>query len=479
MSENEIDIFTPLTDTEGKLYQSEFETLKRGLDTVIPQKVTDSNILIATWNIKSFGDLNDSWETGSDDTPKRHVRALKYITEIVSRFDVVAIQEVTGNLRCLRHMLKALGPDWGLLMTDEVMGSRGNNERLAFVFDMRRVKLSGLAGEFVIPEEEMGRKFDLKKQFARTPYAVGFKVGGTTFVLITLHVLFGKEAEVAVKERAEELGTISGWLSEYALNINAWEHNLIALGDFNIDREGDIYYEKFIAGGLEIHQHFHDLPRTIFDIGKPADKMKYYDQIAWYTGNDDKPALTLEFQKGGYFNFTDYVFNGIENKQLEWRMSDHFPLWAEFKFDPEVGEDLPTIPTSLTDEQEKEKLELDAIRRRAALTFTELENAFVLFMTKAHEAGLSVTREAEEYLVNYLNQYGIVNEFKSLLEVSENNQSIPSDGIKKVVEEIEGRVGANGEVTKLILKCAIREVQEFPYQKKYCRLSKKDGEECD
>lgn len=475
MSENEIHVTNPLPEE----YQEEFETLKRGLDAVIPQKVTDSNLLITTWNIKSFGDLSDAWETGSDDTPKRHVRALKYIAEIVSRFDVVAIQEVTGNLRCLRHMLKALGSDWGLLMTDEVLGTRGNNERLAFVFDMRRVSLSGLAGEFVVPEEEMGRKYDLEKQFARTPYAVGFKVGKTTFVLITLHILFGEDAEEEVGERAEELGTISQWLSEYAMDINAWEQNLIALGDFNIDREGDVLYEKFIAGGLEIHQHFHDLPRTIFDLGKPPDKMKFYDQIAWYTGNDDKPALTLEFQKGGYFNFTDYVFDGMTKKQLEWRMSDHFPLWAEFKVDPDVGEDLPTVPTTLTDEQEKEKERLDEIRKRVALAFSELENAYVLFMTKAFEAGLSVTREAEEYLVNYLNQYGLVNDFRDLLEGSENNQTLPSDGVEDLIAHVQNRVNEDNEVAKLMLKCAIRDIQEFPYQRKYCRLSTKDGETCD
>ena len=30
----------------------------------------------------------------------------------------------------------------------------------------------------------------LEKQFARTPYAVGFKANDKTFVLLTLHVLY-------------------------------------------------------------------------------------------------------------------------------------------------------------------------------------------------------------------------------------------------------------------------------------------------
>ncbi|NIV96580.1 endonuclease, partial [candidate division KSB1 bacterium] len=52
---------------------------------------------------------------------------------------------------------------------------------------------------------------------------------------VTLHVIFGKEAE----DRVPELKAIAEWLAEWAKDINAWGHNLIALGDFNIDRKGD------------------------------------------------------------------------------------------------------------------------------------------------------------------------------------------------------------------------------------------------
>jgi hypothetical protein len=124
----------------------ELMTLRAELDRVIPSKTVDDNLIIATWNIAYFGDLTEKWDAKEGDKP-RDLRALLHITEIVSRFDVVAIQEVSSNIRCIRRMLKALGPHWGLLMTDETKGRRGNNERLAFVFDTRKVNLSGLAGE--------------------------------------------------------------------------------------------------------------------------------------------------------------------------------------------------------------------------------------------------------------------------------------------------------------------------------------------
>ena len=59
------------------------------------------------------------------------------------------------SLQALRELLRVLGGDWGLLLTDGTKGQPGNNERLGFVFDTRRVKPSGLAAELVIPDEEL------------------------------------------------------------------------------------------------------------------------------------------------------------------------------------------------------------------------------------------------------------------------------------------------------------------------------------
>ncbi len=72
--------------------------------------------------------------------------------------------------------MKALGKNWMFIMTDVTKGTVGNTERLAFIFDTRKVKLSGLAGEIVIPEEKLqATESDaMKTQFARTPYAISF-----------------------------------------------------------------------------------------------------------------------------------------------------------------------------------------------------------------------------------------------------------------------------------------------------------------
>jgi hypothetical protein len=41
-------------------------------------------------------------------------------------------------------------------------------------------------------------------------------------------------------ERILELKGIARWMADWAKRSNRWHHNLLALGDFNIDRQGDL-----------------------------------------------------------------------------------------------------------------------------------------------------------------------------------------------------------------------------------------------
>jgi len=326
-----------ITDRPPSEIAAELAELRILLDQDIPPKTLDRNLLIATWNIRAFGGLTEKWMSDETDTPKRDLHSLLCIAEIMSRFDVIALQEVRGTIKSLRHMLKRLGPNWGLILTDVTRGAPGNGERMAFVFDTRKVRLSGLASELVVPQEQFDRIAPdalvrqpdaLDRQFARTPYAVSFQSAGKTFILVTLHVLYGKKAE----QRLPELKAIAEWLADWARDINAWHHNLIALGDFNIDRQGDRLYDAFTSTGLVTPDDLNQVPRTIFsDPGAPNPK-KFYDQIAWFMGDNNTPALSLEYLRGGGFDFTGVALKSrhLTKTQLSWRISDHYPLWAEF-----------------------------------------------------------------------------------------------------------------------------------------------------
>lgn len=307
--------------------QEELNRLKNALSAQIPQKV-DDNFLIATWNIRSFSSFTEEWNAGAEDSPKRDMRGLKAIIEILSRFDVIAIQEVKGNLKAMQTAADALPGNWGYLMTDVNGGAGGNNERLAFLYDRDRIQPSGLAAEIVIPEERDVEQENYRKQFARTPYAVSFQRGDASVILVTLHVIFGKREE----DRVQELREIADWMYDWARKSNRIHENLITLGDFNIDRKGSGGYEEFVATGLSVPQVLHDLPRTIFDDPDNNKDDKFYDQIAWFKNKSKKSLINMELRDGGNFDFMPFVYSDTElsKRSISFRVSDHLPLWVEF-----------------------------------------------------------------------------------------------------------------------------------------------------
>ena len=286
----------------------------------LPGRLTDHNLLIGTWNIRNFSGVYGQWEENPD-SPKRNLRSLAYIAEIVRRFDVMAIQEVKRDTSGLRMLLDHfLGADWGLIISDVSAGPRGNAERLAFIYDKRRVQPSGLAGEIVLPPQAEG---DPVEQFDRTPYIVGFQSMRENFALLTAHIRYGDVPE----DRLAELRSLADFIAKEIRDratAEAEEHNLIVLGDFNIDDRGDNpLFQAFVSSGLVVPSALLNL-RTTY-----ATKPKYYDQIAWFMGELDLLATA----KAGVIDFAGSVYKELTLRSMSYRVSDHFPLWVEFLVD--------------------------------------------------------------------------------------------------------------------------------------------------
>lgn len=315
-----------LADPPARVQKSLAE-LRAYLRARVPARKVDENLLVGTWNIRAFGGLNDRWHAGPSASPRRDLESLRCIAEIVSHFDVVAIQEVKSDLKALRHMMKILGPDWGFILTETNRGRAGNDERMAFVFDVRRVKPSGLAGELSLPQQVA----DSTAEFARHPYAVSFRCGTDTLVLVALHVQFGQP-----KDRLPELIGIAEWMRDWAKTESDWGQNLVVLGDMNIDRKDDPLYEAFVSTGLSPPPELDNVPRTIFSRRKKG----FYDQIAWFHEQDEqksadhRPYLSLVYSgRAGYVDWPDHVLQSwdLSRQDLSWRISDHYPLWVEFR----------------------------------------------------------------------------------------------------------------------------------------------------
>jgi endonuclease/exonuclease/phosphatase family metal-dependent hydrolase len=288
----------------------------------IPPRRTDANVIIGTWNIQRFGSFHNSW-TENPDSPKRNLRCLALIAEIIQNYDVIALQEVLRDTSALRHLMEHfLGNHWAVLLTDVSGGDKGNTERLAYLYDTRRVTLSGLSGEVVLPPDDNG----LPEQFDRTPYMAGFRAGNEHFTLLTAHIRYGEMPEDRLPELqrfAEH--TAKELRARTRTGLSREEPNLLVLGDFNIDkRQGNPLFDAFVEKGLWVPEALQTVKTTT---GKAV---KHYDQIAWFQGDDFglKPS-----GRAGTIDFAGAVYKDMATRNVSPRISDHLPLWIEFSTD--------------------------------------------------------------------------------------------------------------------------------------------------
>lgn len=323
----------------------ELGALAAALDQAVPPKQLDRNLLVASWNVRELGRLNGKWTTGSDDHPKRNYADIHYTAEILSRFDVIAVQEVQEDLEALRVAMLCLGPDWGFHVTDVNFGDSGDNERLAYLYDLRRVRPSGLAGELVLTSEDLGQVpltkgkdgkpkaapdpliDGLDRQLVKPPYMMSFTTAGRPFSLATVHVVWGEDD---LAPRAREAEALAKMLSRAATGprgsaVDEFRASLIALGDFNLTGPDDEVFQALVANGLQPDAETLDAPRTVHD--DPGEAIAY-DQVAWFRP-PHPGALAFERLNGDTFPWNQHVLLGAKG-DTSFRISDHFPLWIEF-----------------------------------------------------------------------------------------------------------------------------------------------------
>ena len=308
-------------------------TLRTQLDRDIPAKTATETLLLATWNIRSFGD-------------NRRAESLHYMAEIVSRFDLVAVQEVANNMAGLQKLVALLGPNWDYIVTDSTEGVAGGGERTAFIFDRCKVFFRKMAGKIVLPDSKLiGEKW----QFARTPFCIALQAGWFRFILTTVHVYYGSSS-AENERRVLEIDAIANFLKTRAKKE---DESYILLGDFNIFKHSDATMKALEKNGFYI-------PNAIREHPSDLAKTKYYDQIAFNLKLDKNMTVFSEGQqRAGAFDFTESVYTpedlsvyrgyfddkyitGKTEKQItsyymsNWRtfeMSDHLPLWIELKID--------------------------------------------------------------------------------------------------------------------------------------------------
>ena len=333
--------------TERKRTIEHLVKLREQLDAEIPPKTSEKTLLLATWNIRQF-------------TDNREKESYMYIAEILSRFDLIAIQEVKEKMTGLEEVKSILGKNWAFIATDVSLQEGGNGERIAFLYDTNKVSFKNIAGEIVLPSTELIHGM----QFARTPFCVAFQAGWFKFNLATVHIIYGSSDE-DLEKREEEIKAIGTYLSDRAKKE---ETSYIILGDFNIPKVGDRFMQALEDSGFTIPERIKKHPTNF---GK---KVQHYDQIAFNLHLEDGiEILDDKDPRSGAFNFTKSVYNDADYEeyipymlkdvsvpnpdkpgknmivQVERtgeeakkyfhstyridQMSDHKPLWMELKVD--------------------------------------------------------------------------------------------------------------------------------------------------
>lgn len=281
----------------------------------IPGK-TNNKLLIATWNIANLG-LQKRWN-----------EHYKMIAEIISWFDVIAIQETNDNLEGLNNIELELPNHYDLIFSD----AGGNNERSAFIFDSKKIDRLQLVAEISIPPKDYKHiKLDGVKTvftgFDRNPYLCSFQWNNHKLIFITVHSFFGSEKKADVERRSLEAFAISRYADLRKNSKYAFSKNIITMGDFNIPKiePGDQTYDALMKRGLKLPDHSTQIYSNI-------NNDKQYDQIAFL------PDLKSKITASGVYDFDSAIFpdlwqSNVSNfkNYLKYYISDHRPMWIQLE----------------------------------------------------------------------------------------------------------------------------------------------------
>lgn len=245
-------------------------------------------VRVASFNIKHLGFKN-----------KKDVPA---VAEIVSRFDLVAIQEAMNNeaIETLERALeRKTGAAWGTL-TSEPAGRSSYKERYAFAWRESAVSFDGGALQYLDPGDI----------FAREPLSANFsdKETGQAFTYATVHIVYG-DGRSDRRPEIRVLDDYHSWLSD------TFGHPVVIAGDFNMPPDDSSWDELKAVLKPMITRGATTLSPTD---GRFAN---LYDNIWLDPGQFDVTSA-------GIADFPTWL--GMTHEEARKRVSDHAPVYVTF-----------------------------------------------------------------------------------------------------------------------------------------------------
>ena len=329
-------------------------------------KRRNKSVVMGTFNIRKLGEVG-----------KRSSQSWQLLKESIARFDLIAIQEIMDDLSGIEHLLKMLGEDYGMIVSDVTgvkPGSSGNPERLGYLFNWKRINRTALASDITYDRSEIVRnlydnrsdfsdawrkhtrklgnwveKSEQKKaegkrppskppielprfiSFIRQPHYVSFRIPGTNgadpyeLLVVNAHLLYGKNK----REREWEFKALIEWLTVRAKQTkNLYHPNLLLLGDCNLDFDDEITVmrediDAFIKGLNKTILKSKKAATANFPLLTPHPKdgvlktalrqKNTYDQIGLFVRDDRLPIPDDNANAGDDLDGYDYGVFNIAN----------------------------------------------------------------------------------------------------------------------------------------------------------------------
>jgi hypothetical protein len=166
---------------------------------MLPERTNRSTLILSTWNLREFSNSENRLE-----------ETYWYIAEIISFFDLIAVQEIGNDMSALKKLMEILGYKFDYIVTD-TPNTEGGNERIAFIFNTGKVKFKNISGEVSLDSKEQ-KKFNLPNGFARPPFVVAFQASWFRFNLCNVHIYYGsdkKDKKTGEKDNTRRRNEIS------------------------------------------------------------------------------------------------------------------------------------------------------------------------------------------------------------------------------------------------------------------------------
>ncbi|WP_143543699.1 endonuclease/exonuclease/phosphatase family protein [Rhodopirellula sp. MGV] len=320
--------FSALDDILPEQSEATFRGETVTLDQMQP--LPEDKILVATFNIENFGDKK------SDTRVNEHgVDVMGTLAQIISRFDLVAIQEIRGKdgaaLEKLIRLLNESGGTFAATISDPI-GNDDRRESYAFVYNRTRIRLVPGSAYVVLDSGERMYREPMVATF-QTIVPPGINQAPFQFTAINVHTDPDKVDPNDQESEINILASVFHRVRKFEFNERL-EDDFILLGDLNAgpDHLGQL---SKINGMISLAG----------DIKTNISRSKTNDHILI-----DRNVTAEYAGRKGVVSFTDDL--ALTPEQAD-SISDHLPLWAEFsRF--EAPSATTTSPSSIASSRTRE-----------------------------------------------------------------------------------------------------------------------------